>query len=273
MLIKETGYTPTLPGSDYTQDNPLVGYDNRATVDNLATTTEDADNPAINLANENTAQVWKGGAPSSPPADEYLTVTGDLSTADYIGIAVPNFSAAGVAVSIEELAGSPPTWVEIIEPNVPEDDGTLIFRFAPGARSGLRVRLQPGTDVPSAAVLFVGTLLILERRLYVGHAPLGLSSEVTSSIGMAEGGAFLGKVLIGEKFSTSVSLQNLTPAWVRASLKPFLAAAKTLPFFFAWRPDQYPGETGFCWLTSAPRPTNQSPNGLMSVSFDMDGIA
>jgi hypothetical protein len=44
------------------------------------------------------------------------------------------------------------------------------------------------------------------------------------------------------------------------------------PFFFAWRPDAYPYEVGYCWLTNDPQPSNALPNGMMSVSLEMAGV-
>jgi hypothetical protein len=49
-------------------------------------------------------------------------------------------------------------------------------------------------------------------------------------------------------------------------------AARQIPFFFNWRPGDYPNESSYAWLTADPRPQNQSSNGMMQVQFDLEGI-
>ena len=86
-------------------------------------------------------------------------------------------------------------------------------------------------------------------------------------------GAFLGRIINGQTRRSSCALENLTPDWYRTYMDPFLLAAQESPFFFAWRPGTYPTEAGFAWLTGDPVPNNQRSNGMMQVSFDMEGVA
>jgi hypothetical protein len=90
---------------------------------------------------------------------------------------------------------------------------------------------------------------------------------------MSEAGNFLGRILVGESRKTSVTLSNLSPVWYRNNMDPFISAAKTTPFFYAWRPASYPAETGYAWLTADAAPANQSPNGFMSVTLPIGGVA
>ena len=99
---------------------------------------------------------------------------------------------------------------------------------------------------------------------------MGRQSKVVN--GRSEAGDFLGRIVLGEATQTQINLQNLTPAWLRTHLRPFIDAARETPFFFAWRPADYPREVGFAWLTDDPKPVNQLANGMMSASFDLMGI-
>ncbi|HEY0220024.1 MAG TPA: hypothetical protein VGC26_09720, partial [Afipia sp.] len=72
---------------------------------------------------------------------------------------------------------------------------------------------------------------------------------------------------------TSVPLSLITPAWYRANMDPFLAAAKETPFFFAWRPNTYPREVGFCWLTDDPMPVPVDTGNLIGFSLNLSGVA
>jgi hypothetical protein len=133
--------------------------------------------------------------------------------------------------------------------------------------------MQPGGLAPRIAVVYVGLLLPLERNIYVGHTPITLGRMTTVINRQSESGAFLGRIVVGETRRSAVALQNLTPAWYRTYFDPFARAAQRLPFFFAWRPGDYPRECGFAWLGSDPKPANQRPNGMMQVDLDLSGVA
>lgn len=256
-------------------DNPLIGYESLVTSGNVSSTTAASGFPASNLANVSTNLRWEGEA-GSPEADEYITMA--LNTAelvDYVAIARHNFATAQIAVSIEVLDedASPDEWNEIVADVIPPNDGPLLFRFTPQAISSIRIRMQPGSVAPTAAVVYSGKLLVLQRRIYVGHTPItmGRKSKVTNA--RSESGNFLGRIVTAQMTGTKADLSNLTPAWFRTNLEPFILDAVERPFFFAWRPDAYPYEVGYCWLTNDPQPSNEQPNGMMSVSLEMAGVA
>jgi hypothetical protein len=260
-------------------NNPVIGYDNRVTVANISATSEAAGFPASNMANNSTFLRW-AAEDGSPLGTEVISVA--VATADllnYVGIARHNLGSQQYSILIEgntDADASPETWVELVQEFIPADDSPIIARFDDTALAAIRITLTPGLDTlepPTISVLYVGALLVLERRLYVGHTPItyGRSSRIVS--GRSEVGNFLGRITLSESLSTQVALQNLTPAWYRTYFHPFVLAAQESPFFFAWRPEDYPTEVGFAWLNAEPVPKNQRPNGMMQVSFDMTGIA
>jgi len=271
--------TRSIIGDSLNGNSPLVGYQNLVTISNISTTSEDPNNPAVNLANPATHLVWVG-LNGSPTGDEYITVVLDTTEdVDYVGIARHNFASGLIPVSIEILSqagGSPADWVEVIADSFLPTDGPVIFRFEPQALYAVRVRLQPSrasTPVaPTAAVVYVGKLLLLQRRIYVGHTPIPYGRSPRIVAGKSESGNFLGRIMIGASRMTGVDLANLTPAWYRAYMDPFIDAAQLNPFFFGWRPLDYPYEVGYGWITDEPQPSNQRPNGMMQISFKMTGI-
>lgn len=255
-------------------DNPLIGYQTRATTANISSTTAATGFPVTNLVNPSTNLRWKGVS-GSPQADEYITL--NLATAelvDYLAIARHNFGTAGITVSVEveNTATSPVSWDEVISETLLANDSPLLFRFTPQGITKIRVRLQPGSAAPFAAVIYCGKLLVVQRRLYVGHTPInyGRVSEITN--GRAEAGHFLGRIQTRQTTKTSVELNDLTPAWYRDNIEPFLLQAQLNPFFFAWRPSSYPREVGFAWLTNDPQPVNERPNGMMQVNLELSGV-
>ncbi len=258
-------------GGTITADNPLIGYDNTGTV---STTTEDPDFPAINLTNPATHLRW-AGLVSSPEADEYITITnGEVQDIDYIAIARHNFFTAQIAVSVEylDVSASPDTWVELIAPVILPNDGPALFRFPRLAYAAVRLRMQPGSAAPTVAVVYCGQLLVIQRRLYVGHTPITMGRSVTFASPRSISGNFLGRIVLGRKVSTQVVLQNLTPDWYRTYFAPFVEAAEEIPFFFAWRPSSYPNEVGYAWLTQDAIPKNQRTNGMMQVDLMLEGV-
>jgi hypothetical protein len=125
---------------------------------------------------------------------------------------------------------------------------------------------------PYLAVLYAGELLLLQRRIYVGHTPIKFGRRLNLANHRSIDGNFLGRIVLSEKTETSIALKNLTSTWYRNYMEPFLLAAQEIPFFFAWRPGTYPTEVGYVWLTGDPVPVNQLSNGMMQVSFDVEGV-
>jgi hypothetical protein len=263
------------PGVDGLDGNsPIIGYQSLVNSGNVAATTAQASSPASSLANPSTALKWRA---STAVGDQLLTVTFDTADdLDYVGIAGHNFGSGQMPVSVEGLTGSPATWSVLVPPTLLPDDGPVIFRFPPQPLLGVRARIQPSLILPPvsafAAVLYAGKLLVLQRRIYVGHTPMPFGRKLTVANHRSIAGAFLGRIVLSEKTTTAIDLQNLSPGWYRTYFEPFLVAAKEIPFFFGWRPGSYPFEVGFAWLANDPQPKNQRPNGMMQVSLNLEGI-
>lgn len=258
-------------------NNPVIGWRNLVTAGNISATSEAAGYPASNLANPSTALRWRADDGGSPPSgsEQYVTVLLDTpDNVDYLAVARHNFATAQIPVSVEGLTddGSPEVWTELVADVILPDNGPVIFRFNPQPLYAIRLRMQAGTVAPFAAVVYTGLLLVLQRRIYVGHTPMPMGRTAKITNARSENGDFLGRIVLNEKTETSVSLANLTPAWVREQLNPFLRAAVEIPFFFAWRPGAYPYETGYAWLTNDPQPSNQLANGMMQVALEMAGV-
>ncbi len=264
------GPTPT-DGGTIDGNNPIIGWDSIVVEGTISTTTEAATRPATNLANPSTNLRWVGDATET---DEYITVLNpDVAQLDYIALARHNLGSEQIPVSVEYMSDDDPeTWVELIEPVILQDDSPIIFRFEKLAYLGIRIRMQVDLVEPYAAVCYCGELLVLQRRIYVGHQPMKLNTDTRATSNMSESGDFLGRIVLTEMVSTEFSLINLTPDWFRSYMDPFLAFAREYPFFVAWRPGDYPLECGFAWLTNNPSPQNQRARGHMQVTLAMNGI-
>ena len=259
----------SVSGADINSNNPIIGYQNHVTQANVSATSEaDASHPASHLANVSTFLRWEAAVVT----EQFLTVVLDTpDDIDYLAVARHNFGSNINVVSVEGLNDD--DWFELVGETLLPDDSAVIFRFTPQPLLAIRLRIQAGAVPAFAAVMYVGKLLILVRRIYVGHTPVIYGRSQSLANHMSISGEFLGRIVLSEKIGTDVELKNLTPGWYRTYFEPFALAAREIPFFFGWRPGTYPYESGFVWLTGDPKPSNQLPNGMMQVSITMAGIS
>lgn len=248
-----------------TPDHPIVGWNNIVTPANIAAdATPAAGFPVSNLANPATHREWQ----SSAAVDQHITVTSDgLTQLDYLAVARHNFGSARIQVSVEALISG--VWTTIVSPVMVVDDTPILFRFDPQAYPSVRLLMRAGLAAPFAAVVYVGKLLIMEKRLWVGHVPFPFAQRSTISNGMSESGQFLGRIVLGAWRETTASFELITPAWYRANMTAFQLVSKQIPFFFAWRPASYPAEVGYGWLLDDTLPTPQDYNSGNLISFDL----
>ena len=276
---------------DLTANNPFVGYQNLVAFNNITADENASGFPATNLANPSTNLIWQGVDTNA----QSIRVTLDgTNPVDYVAIAGHNFGSQSISVTpqasvaagyvldetgafvLDEAGGKvlAETSTTLVPTFTPTDDLPLIFRFRQqAAPTEIGIMLGSGNAIPQAAVLYVGQSLIFQRRIYVGHSPITMGRKTNIINGMSESGNFLGRIKLGESRVTSVALKNLSPASYRSLIDPFIDSATQYPFFFAWRPGDYPLETGFAWLSADAVPVNQLRNGMMSVTLSMAGIA
>lgn len=256
-------------GGGVNANNPLIGYHSLVTSSNVTADEEDPDYLVSNVANPVTFLKWKGETPHEQ--EIIIDVSSYQSDIDYLGVARHNFGSARIPISVEtSLDGI--AYTEVAPDVMLADDTPFMFRWSPVTVNFVKLRMRAGDAIPECAVIYVGKLLILQRRIYVGHSPVTLSRRSSVITGMSEQAEFLGRVVQSISRSTAVNMENLTPAWYRQYFDPFVEAAVDTPFFFAWRPGAYPTEVAYGWLTADVKPVNQRPNGLMSVQFQMASI-
>lgn len=253
-----------------TADHPVIGWQTFVVPGAVTATTSVAAFPPRNMANPATHLAWRGGATS---ATEYVTLTPspEIGLVDYVAIARHNIGSAQISISIGyETAG--PTWVELVPPVYLGDDGPALFRFNAQTLTNVKIKLLVGLTAPQIAVAYAGKLLTLPRKLYQGFAPIpyGRTAKVTN--GRSEAGQFLGRIVLQEFVRDTVPLSLISPTYFRDHIAAFLADSKENPFFFAWRPQSYPHEIGYCHMTNDPVPVNEAPHGLIAMSMEMTGV-
>lgn len=246
-----------------------IGYRNLLTAANVTADFEEEFFPIRNAANPATNLFWR----SISLNEQHITIAAGLNTGvDYVGLANHNLSSGGIAYQVQG-SNDGTTWTDIGDEIIPDSDAPHMQRFELAVFTQYRIRLTPtGALYPRIAVVYIGKLLVTQRRIYVGHTPITMGRDTTFASNVSENGQFLGRIVRRESRASAVELQNLTPEWYRSYFDAFAEAARYAPFFWAWRPVDYPLEVGYVWATDDIVPKNQRNNGMMSVGFKMTGI-
>jgi hypothetical protein len=155
---------------------------------------------------------------------------------------------------------------------VPADDAPLLFLDSSRVGRYLRLTLTGTGAVPRVAVVYVGAVLAMEKAVAGGFRPITMSRDTVLSQSLSRGGQFLGQGFRRNGVTTSAAFKNLTAAWVRANFDSFSKSARSLPYFFAWNPAQYPLEVGYCWTDKDIVPAYAGLLDNMEVSWTMRGI-
>jgi hypothetical protein len=200
-----------------------------------------------------------------------MIAEGGAQECNYFGIAKHNLGSTGATIKLQNSADGV-TWADVTDAIAPGDDFAIMYRFDADTANHWALYITPGTAAPQITVLYLGLLLVGERRIYVGHTPLTLGRNQAVTTGLSEDGSFLGRVKRREFLTSAAEFKNLTPGWYRTYFDPFAEASAERPFFWAWRPGSYPTEVGYAWVEGGIKPANQSPNGHMQVSFEMQGV-
>jgi hypothetical protein len=249
-------------------NNPRIGWHSLVTTSNVTADEAAAGFPVTNLATPITSLRWKGETTG------VQTVEIDCGAAEevnYFGIAGHNFGTDGTNIKLQSSTNGS-SWSDVTTARVLPNDYAFMEEFADVDVRYYRLHMTPATLVPQLSVLYIGRVLRMQRRLYVGHKPVTLNRQTTVSSGVSESGQFLGRVKQRQMLQGRADFRNITPDWYRDTFDPFVLAAEETPFFFAWRPSGYPYEVGFMWFDSDPEMTNDLANGMVSLSMSMNGM-
>ena len=271
-------------------NRPVIGWENVLQTASFSSTGARTGSPAAAARSYQTYEGW--GPPSGVGR---LTATFSTTAVGYVGALVLGASS-GARAQLYTSSGS--TWTAQGW-GIP-GQGALIWAIPEGSRNGVRVEMYGGGGNARIVNLMAGPRLELERSLYVGHSPATLSRVVTKAGSISESGQYLGQIKRRVALSSGVSVQNLSPRFVREQLMPFFEA-DTQPHYFAWRAwistqsrlttesgEYLTTESGdrimvldngstvnepvYAWLPSAPIPVNARPNGMMDANWSLQGI-
>jgi len=231
----------------------------------VTVSTETTEGPKDAPLRSDTAEYWLA---SAMPAT-YQYDTGAMRDIDYIALGAHTCGSVGATVTAHTSTDGS-VWTAFGGSVFQTDDAPIMF--IDEVRSTRHVRVTfTGATPPRLGVLYTGKLLAMMRGCFVGHKPINLSRVTELRTTMSEGGHFLGQSYKRMGMRTSVTFQNLTGAWYRSDFESFVKAARKYPYFWAWRPYDFPNDVGYVWTREDISPTNER-GGRMTVSWSMEGI-
>ena len=252
------------------QNNPHIAYQtwvrDRAPAA-ITVSTETAQGPKDAPLRPDTHEFWQADV---LPATWVIDL-GAAKDVDYVGIAGHTIGSSGATVKVEHSPDNI-VWTDFASDLAPVTDAPILFLDVSLSRRYWRITLTGVGDPPKIAVIYIGEVLVVQRSIYGGHSPAVLSRDTTLYQNMSDGGQFLGQYVKRRGVNGRVSLRHLKAGWYRANFDPFVKAAREFPFFFAWRPVDWPLEVAYGWADADIRPSNMGIRDLMQVNFDFKGV-
>lgn len=261
MIKIQTGFNPNIPLS-----HSRIGHQTYTRTGTASASSAQVDFPADAPLNELTYEFWR---PNALPAVWTLDAGSSVS-GNYFGIGAHTLGTSGNTIFIQ--GSNDNITFTNIDSLTPTDNSPIMFLFASVSYRYWRISIAGGS-FPSIGVIYVGMVLEMLRPCYAGLTPISLSRDTVIRPNRSEGGQWLGRSVIRSGSSMSCSYNNLDNAWTRTTFKEFIEDAVLYPFFFAWRPDNYPEDVGYVWVAEDIKPSNTGVRDLMQVSLNMSGLS
>lgn len=151
----------------------------------------------------------------------------------------------------------------------PATNDALLFLDTDKAGRYLQIYVTGGSIMPQIPVIYAGRVLVMEKMPSGPFMPITMADDSELHASMSDGGQFLSQGFRRNGFSSSITFKFLTSEWVRANFEPFKKAARRLPYFLAWNPEEFPEEVGYCWTQKPINPTYNGTRTYMDVSWSM----
>lgn len=215
------------------------------------------------LSNGLTHEFWKG---DDTPATAYWDF-GEAKSFSYVAIGAHNISSVGATVSIA-YSNDASAWTSIGQVD-PENDHALIFFFNTVSARYMRITVD-GPIAPTIGVVYCGVPLEVPRGLLDGHSPVTLSRDIESYPQKSISNQWLGHSIVSRGMKSQANWQHLGGDWYREYFDPFVKSAARYPFFFAWRPVDYPNEVALCYPDTNIKPTYMGIRDWVQTSIQLN---
>lgn len=241
-----------LYGTDIDPNNPRVGWQSYLFDGSVTADYELVDYPATNILNESLGLYWRS---SEDTLNQNLNMQIQPNVIDYCGIGAHNLKGATIQLQRRDDTGDP--WTDVGSPFIQADNQAIMIYFQAVASSAYwNLNITPAAGVaPRIGTIYLGEMLTLSRKIWVGHRPTIFNKKTTFYTGDA-GGVYQGRVKEAVRHDVEFSQRQVSQSFLRNVLKSWFDVSLDRPFFFAWRPLNYPDEVTVAWLEDDIRPSN-----------------
>lgn len=254
-------------------DNGRIGYKNLFVETGVTVTVSDEDAlyPKENAYDWLSYDWWKQSAFGT----SWLRASfASAKTANYMAIFGHNLSDVGGSIKPQYSTDAGVSWNDAASVISPINNNTIFVYFADISAADWRVLITTTTGVSAIAGVMIGESLLIQRGFVSGFISPRLALESKIKTYKSEKGVFIGGTKVREGFSSSLSLQNLTPDWVYAywiDLMDHLRYPK--PIVFSWDPIKHPDDAVFAYAKdgNVPAPSRTSYT-TMSASLNLEGV-
>lgn len=221
--------------------------------------------------NDYTFQKWACGALSAT----WVIVTAADASVDTVFIASHNLGTTGCTVEISTAAtvgGAHTTRATI----TPTDNSAIAAMFnnvgvAYVVRE-VKLTITGASSDAQIGIIRAGVAMQMERPIYGGITPIGLSRLVETRHSISETGQWLGRTVQLQASRTQMPWQNLSASWVRSTWATFALTLPQTPFGFIQNPIRMPESVAWCWTDEVPQPENMGVRDLMAVTLNITGL-
>lgn len=208
-------------------------------------------------------------------ANSFTTFVGDTTSGILAWGAQVELGTAATSYIPTTTAAVASGLVQIGNWTLIDDNSTIAIMTnnagAPWSTTRLQIEIGDGTGV-QIGIIRAGVALQMERPVFGGIRPIGLSRAVESRHSQSETGQWLGRTIQRQASLTEMPWDHLTSAWYRANFAPFALALPQTPFGLIQNPLRMPESVAWCWTDAVPVPENMGIVDLMSVSLPITGF-
>lgn len=245
---------------------PVLIWDNRfADATPAASSTESG--AAINLADFRPYTSWK---PSALPAT--LTVDcGSAKSADSLSVFNHNLFSSGITVAVRASTDNFSASDVLVDSFEPTSDDAFVRTFASASYRYWRLSLS-GSSAPTLSIAALGMLLEFPKSMPRGFDPLMRKSFQQTNV--SEDGLPLGKAIMFEQWSETLSFHNLLSTWVRGTFLPIWKSHLVKnPFLFVFDLTNNPDEIYLVESGDMVNMPHSNSKTYMALSFAIKGVA
>ena len=194
---------------------------------------------------------------------------------DSVGIAAAKLNGKTVLVEYSTSTGG--SFVEM-QTQTGKDGAMLFLTDGYTGFEGYSVRririTATGAGDSEIGVIYAGVALQVQQSIYGGVSPIPLSRVTQYRNSRTESGEWIGRTIKSQGLTGQIKFDKLFDDWYREYFDPFVVSAIQKPFFFSWRPSEFPDEAVYCWTDSDIKPSNNGAgSNRISVSFNVEAHA